>query len=123
MLKSILTELNDEYFDGKVKVNEIRWMKKKLLKVFGRCDLTKKVIEINSILRSNPRVLKFVVMHELCHLADKRHKKGRKHHTKAFWERFKKYPNFEAENRLYHLFIGNYWVNSGYMKKEDLRGN
>jgi len=118
ILKSILTELNDEYFNGEAKVEEIRWMKRPPVKVFGRYHRVKKIIEINSILRKDVKVMKFVIMHELCHAVCKRRKKGRKHHDKSFWRRFKQYGGFNDELRRYYEFIALYWIKVGYIDEQ-----
>ena len=63
VLEPMLKELNEEYFQGRHKLPEIRFMKHQSIKIFGRMDREKRLIEINPVLMKDMNVLRFVMWH------------------------------------------------------------
>tara|TARA_Y100000310_G_scaffold343921_1_gene453945 strand:- start:2703 stop:3086 length:384 start_codon:yes stop_codon:yes gene_type:complete len=117
-LKSILTDLNEEYFDGKAEVKDIRIMKQTLRNVFGRFNTKTKDMEINSILIKDKRVLRFIIYHELCHSVVPFNNSNP--HTQLFMRLFKRYKNYKKEHKYYLTFIAKWWITIGYLTKKDL---
>ena len=115
-LVKIMEELNSEYFEGEVKVEEISWFKKPCEKM-GVChrylraidnSLAKITIEIDKILEETPRMLRFVIYHELCHAWCYAH--GSSGHNKDFKKLMRIYQDKNKDYYSYldlarHLFL------------------
>ena len=119
-LKRQFDDLNEQFFKNEIIISDIRWMKHKSKKVFGRYHIHEKIIEINRVLMSNKISLRFVLYHEMIHaLLDV---KGRIKHNSRFYALLKKYPSYEAVNESYMRFVKDYWIKIGYTTKKELEG-
>lgn len=119
-LKTILEELNTEYFDDKVKVNDITIMKRRNKRIFGRYNRQTRIIEVNRIVIEDYDVLRFIIFHELCHAKMLFRKKRHKHHTKKFYQLMMMYKDYETNLKKYYLFVKDYWLRIGCLTKEEL---
>jgi len=120
-LKSIFDKLNDEYFDSKATLKDIRWMNKESKDVFGRADYISKVLEFNTVLRSEPDVLRFVVYHEMCHLVTINRKDQKVHHHKEFHALSNRYKHFKREEHKFALFVKKFWLKTGHITEQELK--
>ncbi|HYH27190.1 MAG TPA: M48 family metallopeptidase [Actinomycetota bacterium] len=78
-------ELNERYFDGRLRWRSIRWVGNQRYR-YGSCTPSDKTIRIASRVAEYPSwVRDYVLMHELAHLriAD---------HSSRFWEVVRRYP-------------------------------
>src|SRR3989338_2661570 len=119
-LKSILDELNNRYFGGRVRVKEIRLMKKKSNRIYGRFNREGRVIEINPIFLTNENALRFVIYHELCHAKQRFRKRRHKWHTKKFWALMRLYEGYKEEYNRYLLFLKDYWLSIGHLTQAEI---
>lgn len=84
-LKRRAAELNKEYFGGKLKINEIKWVSNQN-KRHGSCTPSTATIRISDRLATMPGwVLDYVLVHELAHLIQA-------NHSPAFWKLVSRYP-------------------------------
>src|SRR5204863_6677486 len=84
-LKRRAAELNKQYFGGKLKVNEIKWVSN-MDKRHGSCTPSTATIRISDRLATLPGwVLDYVIVHELAHLIQA-------NHSPAFWKLVSRYP-------------------------------
>jgi predicted metal-dependent hydrolase len=91
-------DLNRRYFDGKLKLGEIRWVTNQRSR-YGSCTPSTATIRISDRLASMPTwVLDYVIVHELAHLAQP-------NHSPAFWQLVSRYPLTERA-RGYLIAVG-----------------
>lgn len=78
-------ELNKQYFGGKLKINEVKWVSNQN-KRHGSCTPSTATIRISDRLATMPDwVLDYVLVHELAHLVQA-------NHSPAFWKLVDRYP-------------------------------
>jgi hypothetical protein len=125
VLEAMLKELNEEYFAGRHKLPEIRFMRHQSIKIFGRTNREKTLIEMNPVLMKNTNVLRFVMYHELCHAVSehriKKRRKFRRFHDKKFRTMEMSYKNFNENKRRFVFFVRDYWLKEGYLTQEELK--
>jgi predicted metal-dependent hydrolase len=91
-------DLNRRYFNGKLKVREIRWVTNQRHR-YGSCTPSTATIRISDRLATMPLwVLDYVLVHELAHLLEP-------NHSAAFWQLVNRYPLTERA-RGYLIAIG-----------------
>src|SRR5215210_8051174 len=91
-------DLNLQYFGGKLKVREIRWVTNQQ-KRYGSCTPATATIRISTRVAQMPLwVLDYVLVHELAHLLEA-------NHSPRFWELVARYPLSERA-RGYLIAIG-----------------
>ena len=91
-------DLNRRYFDGKLKVREIRWVTNQPYR-YGSCTPSTATIRISDRLATMPTwVLDYVIVHELAHLVHG-------NHSPAFWRLVNRYPLAERA-RGYLIAVG-----------------
>lgn len=91
-------DLNKRYFDGKLKVREIRWVTNQRYR-YGSCTPSTSSIRISDRLATMPTwVLDYVIVHELAHLLQG-------NHSAAFWRLVNRYPLTERA-RGYLIAVG-----------------
>ncbi len=84
-LKRHATDLNRQYFGGKLKVREIKWVTNQQ-KRYGSCTPADATIRISDRVAAMPLwVLDYVLVHELAHLLHP-------NHSPAFWRIVARYP-------------------------------
>jgi predicted metal-dependent hydrolase len=84
-LKARAARLNREYFGGKLKVREIKWVANQNRR-HGSCTPANATIRISDRIAPMPAwVLDYVLVHELAHLIEA-------NHSPAFWELVYRYP-------------------------------
>ena len=84
-LKRRAAELNRQYFGGKLKIHEIKWVSNQD-KRHGSCTPSTATIRISDRLATMPGwVLDYVLVHELAHLIQA-------NHSPAFWKLVTRYP-------------------------------
>ncbi len=84
-LNQLGQELNKQYFDGKLRWQSIRFVTNQNTR-FGSCTPANGTIRISHRLVDMPRwVLRYVVMHEICHLVEA-------NHSARFWKLVNRYP-------------------------------
>lgn len=84
-LKKRAAELNKAYFDGNLRINEIKWVGNQE-KRYGSCTPSMLTIRISDRIGHMPLwVLDYVIMHELAHLLEA-------NHSPRFWELVARYP-------------------------------
>jgi predicted metal-dependent hydrolase len=90
--------LNRQYFGGKLKLREIRWVTNQQ-KRYGSCTPALATIRISDRVAQMPTwVLDYVLMHELAHLVEA-------NHSPAFWRLVARYPLTERA-RGYLIAVG-----------------
>ncbi|MFL5732231.1 MAG: YgjP-like metallopeptidase domain-containing protein [Chloroflexia bacterium] len=91
-------DLNRQYFGGKLKVREIKWVSNQN-KRYGSCTPATATIRISDRVASMPPwVLDYVLVHELAHLVEA-------NHSPAFWRLVARYPLTERA-RGYLIAVG-----------------
>jgi predicted metal-dependent hydrolase len=91
-------DLNRRYFDGKLKLHEIKWVTNQRHR-YGSCTPSTATIRISDRVASMPLwVLDYVLMHELAHLVQA-------NHSAAFWKLVGRYPLTERA-RGYLIAVG-----------------
>lgn len=91
-------DLNRRYFNGKLKVREIRWVTNQRHR-YGSCTPSTATIRISDRLATMPLwVLDYVLVHELAHLIEP-------NHSPAFWQLVARYPLTERA-RGYLIAVG-----------------
>ncbi len=91
-------ELNRQYFDGKLRWNEIRYVTNQQRR-FGSCTPTTGVIRISHRVAAMPAwVRDYVLVHELAHLQHP-------NHGSRFWKLVNRYPRVERA-RGYLICLG-----------------
>ena len=91
-------DLNRRYFDGKLKMREIRWVTNQRHR-YGSCTPSTSTIRISDRLATMPTwVLDYVIVHELAHLVQA-------NHSPAFWRLVNRYPLTERA-RGYLIAVG-----------------
>jgi predicted metal-dependent hydrolase len=84
-LAKIAHDLNQRYFQGKLKWQSLQWSTQQD-KRYGSCTPADQTIRISHRLAKLPRfVLEYVVMHELAHLLEA-------NHGRNFWKLVGRYP-------------------------------
>ena len=84
-LKRRAAALNRQYFDGKLKLREIKWVSNQS-KRHGSCTPSTATVRISDRLATMPTwVLDYVLVHELAHLIQA-------NHSPAFWKLVYQYP-------------------------------
>lgn len=84
-LKKRAAALNKEYFGGKLRIHEIRWVDNQE-KRYGSCTPATATIRISDrVAKMPPWVLDYVLVHELAHLLQP-------NHSAAFWRIVNRYP-------------------------------
>jgi predicted metal-dependent hydrolase len=97
-LKRRAADLNRRYFEGKLKVREIRWVTNQRHR-YGSCTPSTATIRISDRLASMPTwVLDYVIVHELAHLLEG-------NHSPRFWRLVNRYPLTERA-RGYLIAVG-----------------
>ena len=90
--------LNRRYFNGKLKVREIKWATNQRHR-YGSCTPSTATIRISDRLATMPSwVLDYVLVHELAHLVEP-------NHSPAFWQLVARYP-FTERARGYLIAVG-----------------
>lgn len=91
-------ELNRLYFDGKLKLSEIKWVTNQRHR-YGSCTPSNATIRISdSVARMPLWVLDYVLVHELAHLLEA-------NHSRAFWKLVARYQLSERA-RGYLIAVG-----------------
>lgn len=91
-------DLNRRYFNGKLKVREIRWVTNQRHR-YGSCTPATATLRISDRLATMPLwVLDYVLVHELAHLVEP-------NHSPAFWQLVARYPLTERA-RGYLIAVG-----------------
>ena len=97
-LKRRAADLNRRYFDGKLKLREIRWVSNQQ-KRYGSCTPSTATIRISDRVAQMPSwVLDYVLVHELAHLLEP-------NHSPRFWRLVARYPLTERA-RGYLIAVG-----------------
>jgi predicted metal-dependent hydrolase len=97
-LRRRAADLNRRYFDGKLKVREIKWVTNQRHR-YGSCTPSTGTIRISERVASMPLwVLDYVLVHELAHLLQA-------NHSVAFWTLVTRYPLTERA-RGYLIAVG-----------------
>jgi predicted metal-dependent hydrolase len=97
-LRRKANDLNRQYFGGKLKVREIKWVANQE-KRYGSCTPATATIRISDRLARMPQwVLDYVLVHELAHLVQA-------NHSPAFWRLVARYPLTERA-RGYLIAVG-----------------
>jgi predicted metal-dependent hydrolase len=108
-LKHRAADLNRRYFDGKLKVREIKWVTNQRHR-YGSCTPATATIRISDRVATMPLwVLDYVLVHELAHLVQG-------NHSPAFWKLVSRYPLTERA-RGYLIAVGL----EGESEPEDLK--
>ena len=125
VLEEMLRELNEEYFEGRHKLPEIRFMVRKPVKIFGRINREQTLIEMNFVLMRDMNVLRFVLWHELCHAVlrynRKKKRKFRHFHDKRFRALEMRDKDFSENKKRFVFFVRDYWLEIGYLSQEGLK--
>jgi predicted metal-dependent hydrolase len=91
-------ELNKRYFDGKLQLDEIRYVTNQQQR-FGSCTPSQRTIRISDrVAKLPPWVRDAVIVHELVHLAEA-------NHSARFWKLANRYPLMERA-RGYLMALG-----------------
>jgi predicted metal-dependent hydrolase len=91
-------ELNKRYFDGKLQLDEIRYVTNQQQR-FGSCTPSQRTIRIaDRVAKLPPWVRDAVIVHELAHLAEA-------NHSARFWKLANRYPLMERA-RGYLMALG-----------------
>ncbi len=97
-LKRRTADLNRRYFDGKLKLRDIRWVSNQQ-KRYGSCTPSTATIRISDRVAQMPSwVLDYVLVHEMAHLLEP-------NHSPAFWRLVARYP-FTERARGYLIAVG-----------------
>ena len=92
------SELNQLYFDGRLKWKSIRWVPNQV-KRHGSCTPRRGTIRISHRIAAMPGFVRdYVIIHELCHLLEA-------NHSSEFWKLVNRYPKAERA-RGYLMAIG-----------------
>lgn len=84
-LKKRAADLNRLYFDGKLRINEIKWVGNQE-KRYGSCTPSTATIRVSDRIARMPSwVLDYVIMHEMAHLVEA-------NHSSRFWKLVARYP-------------------------------
>jgi hypothetical protein len=95
------TELNRQYFGGKLRWREVRYVTNQQRR-FGSCTPATGTIRISHRVASLPGwVRDYVIVHELAHLAEP-------NHGQRFWQLVQRYPQTERA-RGYLMALGLEW--------------
>lgn len=82
------SELNQLYFDGRLKWESIRWVPNQA-KRHGSCTPRRGTIRVSHRIAAMPRFVQdYVIIHELCHLLEP-------NHSNSFWKLVNRYPKAE----------------------------
>lgn len=119
-LQQVFSELNATFFEGKVRINEIRLMRRRSKRIWGRFNKRRLVIEINPVLFENEEVLRYTVFHEMCHAKMIFRKKNHRWHTKRFYQLLNQYPNHFDVKLRFMLWVEEYQFRIGYIKERKL---
>jgi predicted metal-dependent hydrolase len=91
-------ELNRQYFDGKLRLAEIKYVSNQQRR-YGSCTPSTGVIRISHRVATMPAwVRDYIIVHELAHLKEA-------NHGAAFWKLVKRYPKTERA-RGYLIALG-----------------
>ncbi len=91
-------DLNKRYFDGKLQLDEIRYVSNQQQR-FGSCTPSQRTIRISDrVAKLPPWVRDAVIVHELAHLAEA-------NHSARFWKLANRYPLMERA-RGYLMALG-----------------
>jgi len=97
-LRRRASDLNRRYFDGKLKLREIKWVTNQRHR-YGSCTPSTATIRISDRVASMPSwVLDYVLVHELAHIVEA-------NHSAAFWKLVARYPLTERA-RGYLIAVG-----------------
>lgn len=99
-LKEIYNQLNQSYFDNRVKMPRIGWSKKRSYSRLGFYDPRRDLLVISRIFDSSkvPQIIIYYLMyHEMLHIVfpTKEHNGRRNVHSKEFRSRERQYPEFK----------------------------
>lgn len=115
-----MNALNWQYFNNTLKIKTISTMNGNSHTTFGRYNTKTTEIQINKILLKNPKVLRFVIYHELCH-AKRKTPEETDSHDKEFSKLIKEYDDYEKERARYLIFVTRHWKEVGIIDEAFLK--